>query len=336
MNLSTTAVPQIQQYIGNNSTELVRDFSLLFPGYRDKKMLKRGIVYTIITDNGEFIVKIVDIGKNTIREINQIPNEVFLLFIINDLAQDTIYLTKWVANPIVFPDRIDHPSGRKKIRDKLLFFYEMAGTPIDKMIMNNKLIKQSIKNVHSGIITLQKRMILHMDLKIDNVVYDKIFKLIDYDEAVTISQLKDQQIRNHFSDKILDIRAFTTKYRSLIKVERLTVENSALLYDLYFFLGSLLIYCSDQGISNVSVIIKHINIVERRLIQYRPCTPKEVENIFKSITSKSLRSRQQTLSPSRTLRSRRLSSPRTLRSRRQTLSPRRKTKKLLSRQIRTV
>ena len=188
--------------------------------------------------------------------------------------------------------------------------------------MNNQLIKQSIKNVHSGIITLQKKMILHMDLKLDNIVYDQVFKLIDYDEAITINQLKDRQLRNHFDDRILAIRAFTTKYTSLIKVERLTVENSALLYDLYFFLGSLLIYCYDHHF-NVSIIIKHLNIVERRLIQYRPCTPKEVVNIFKRISPK-------------TLRSKKTPSPRTLRSRRQTLSPNRKTKKLLTTQIKTV
>ena len=81
-----------------------------------------------------------------------------------------------------------------------------------------------------------------------------------------------------------------------IDVQQLTVDNSGLLFDLFFFLATLLINKNRHKLDTkvIEYINKKLDKVQDRIIEYRPLSKSDIKNIFKQSVTSVFRSKTKT------------------------------------------
>jgi len=267
-------------------------------GFKSMPALKPKIVFEIHTITDSFVMKVTLLKDNILDYLTtdtvSRPDELQLLLDINDASTRSPNIVKWKHYPIVYDDKIERGGrpGRYKIEPKLLLFYEKGDITLDNAIHENPshFTKHAailcVTDILNGIIALQEKQIIHMDLKIDNIIYkDKTYQIIDLDEAVKYNNLSNKVIQNNYKDRILTIRAFKQLYNSTIQPDRLTVENSAYVYDLYLFLTTLFIHINKYPTvpKPTKTLIKwYIDTLER-LINYKSLTPNTLKRFDNTI-----------------------------------------------------
>ena len=279
--------------------------SKLFVDYQKKKSLHESAnrVLAIKTKDFIFAMKILEFNKKAALGQEPLPEEISNLFIINDIAQSNDNLIKWVTMPVIYIENKLHQIRNRMIKEyKILLFYEKGYFTLNNYIEKSpnlfdlREVKLCINNIHNGIIGLQEVNLVHLDLKIDNIVFLDTYKIIDYDESKNITKLKDQQIQHLYNMKILDSLTFQNYFNIKIDVQQLTVDNSGLLFDLFFFLATLLINKNRHKLDTkvIEYINKKLDKVQDRIIEYRPLSKSDIKNIFKQSVTSVFRSKTKT------------------------------------------
>ena len=315
--LNTTHYNKIPPFLEyTQKGPLPKQYANMFNHFIKAETLKSKIVFKITTSHKTFILKVSPISKQHLHTIltnpSKMPTHLSVLFDINSLQNK--YISHWLTPPIIYTDIEIHPfKYTEKPVKKLLYTIEWGENTLESLI-HTKPYKftsaetiRCITQVWNGILALQTRKILHLDLKIDNIVYLKHYRLIDFDEADYVQRLKNKQIQNHYSERILDIPDFKKVFNSNIEPTKLTIANSSYLFDLYFFLATFYIKASTFfSQSAQDTLLQLIQLLDNRLTEYREITPAEVIHLYnqfkhRQFTSSRTPIRRKTLRKTRTL-----------------------------------
>ena len=295
---------------------LPKQYTNMFNHFTKAETLKPKIVFKITTSHKTFILKVSPISKQHLHTIltnpSEMPTHLSVLFDINSLQNK--YISHWLTPPIIYTDIEIHPfKYTEKPVKKLLYTIEWGENTLESLIhtkphkFTSAETIRCIIQVWNGILALQTREIVHLDLKIDNIVYLKHYRLIDFDEADYAQRLKNRQIQNHYSERILDIPDFKKLFKSNVEPTKLTIANSAYLFDLYFFLATFYIKASTYvSQSAQDIILQLIQLLDKRLTEYREITPAEVIHLYnqfkhRQFTTSRSPTRRKTLRKTRTL-----------------------------------